>query len=86
MFIDWGIIGTILLAVFIALITKQIIKKEMYSIADVFLLFFIYYTLLQGVFVIGRAYIYNIVFTVLLSWFVKIFFDKYTLKIGRLRL
>lgn len=86
LFIDWGGVGTIVVASLIAFITYQIIKKEAYSIAELFLVFFIYYTLLQGVFVIGRAYIYNIVATVFIYWFVKLFFEKYTIVIGRWRL
>lgn len=86
LFIDWGVTGTIVVASLIAYITNQIIRRKMYSIADLFIVFFVYYTLLQGVFVIGRAYIYNIVMAVFIYWFVKLFFEKYTIVIGRLRL
>lgn len=86
LFIDWGFGGTIVVASLIALITNRIIRKEIYSIAELFLIFFIYYTLLQGVFVIGRTYIYNIVVTVLIYWFVKLFFVKYTIVIGSVEL
>lgn len=86
LFIDWGVGGTIVVALVIAYITKQIISRNTYSLADLFIIFFIYYTLLQGVFVIGRSYIYNIVSAVFIYWFIKLFFEKYTIVIGRLRL
>lgn len=86
MYIDWGYIGTIIVSIIIAYITYRIIAKETYDIADLFLIFFIYYTLLQGVFVIGRDYCYNIFMTLVIYGFVKIFFDKYTFIIGSIRL
>ena len=86
LFIDWGVGGTIVVVSVIALITNQIMRKKIYSIADLFIVFFVYYTLLQGVFVIGRSYIYNIVIAVVIYWFVELFFEKYTIIIGRLRL
>lgn len=86
LYIDWGLIGTILVAVFFSFIIYRIIAKKKYNISDLFLVFFVYYTLLQGVFVIGRSYNYSILMAILIYVFVKIFFDKYTIVIGRIRL
>lgn len=86
MFIDWGWIGTIIVASIIAFLIDYIIKKDTYLISDVYIIFFVYYTLLQGVFVIGRDYMYHIVAAILIYWFLRIFFDKYTFKIGRIEL
>lgn len=86
LFIDWGWIGTIIVASIIAFLTDYIIKKDTYLISDVYIIFFVYYTLLQGVFVIGRDYVYYIVAAILIYWFLKVFFDKYTIKIGRIEL
>ena len=86
LFIDWGWIGTIIVASIIAFLIDYIIKKGTYLISDVYIIFFVYYTLLQGVFVIGRDYMYHIVAAILIYWFLKIFFDKYTFKIGRIEL
>lgn len=86
LFIDWGWIGTIVVAVIVTLILNHIIRKEKYSISNVYIIFFVYYTLLQGVFVIGRDYCYNIVTSLIIYFVVKIIFDKYTFVIGRIRL
>lgn len=86
MYIDWGYIGTLIVSIIIAYITYRIINKNTYDIADLFLLFFIYYTLLQGAFVIGRDYCYNMFMALVIYGFVKLFFDKYTLKIGSIKL
>lgn len=86
MFIDWGYVGTILVSILIAFITRYIIAKKKYDIADIFLLFFIYYTLLQGVFVIGRDYCYNILMAIVIYILVKVCFDKYTFLLGRIKL
>lgn len=86
MYIDWGYIGTVLISILIAHIILHVISKETYDIADLFLVFFMYYSLLQGVFVIGRDYCYNMFMTVVIYVFLKLFFDKYTFKIGNLEL
>lgn len=86
LFIDWGYIGTILLSILISFFTRLIIAKKKYDIADVFLLFFIYYTLLQGVFVIGQDYCYNILMSIIIYILVKVFFDKYTFILGKIKL
>lgn len=86
LFIDWGYFGTIIVSIIIAYITSYIIMKSTYDIADLFIVFFIYYTLLQGVFVIGRDYCYNILMAITVYVFVKIFFDKYTFLIGKISL
>lgn len=86
MYIDWGYIGTIIVSIIIAYLTYCIIAKETYDIADLFLIFFIYYTLLQGVFVIGRDYCYNMFMTLMIYGFIKIFFDKYTFVVGSIKL
>lgn len=86
LFIDWGWIGTIIVASIIAFLIDYIIKKDAYLISDVYIIFFVYYTLLQGVFVIGRDYMYYIVAAILIYCFLRIFFDKYTFKIGRIEL
>ncbi len=86
MYIDWGYTGTIIVSIIIAYLTYRIIAKERYDIADLFLIFFIYYTLLQGVFVIGRDYCYNMFMTLVIYGFLKIFFDKCTFIIGHIKL
>lgn len=86
LFIDWGYIGTLLVSLLISFITYLIIIKKKYDIADVFLLFFIYYTLLQGVFVIGQDYCYNIIVSIIIYAIVKIFFDKYKFVLGKIKL
>lgn len=75
-FLDWGPIGTLILVSIISYILWNIISKDKYELSDLFLIFFIYYTLLQGVFVIGRAYCYQIVMALVVYVFLKIFSDN----------
>ena len=75
-FLDWGPLGTIILVSIIAFIVWSIISKDKYELSDLFIIFFVYYTLLQGVFVIGRAYCYQIVMAIVVYAFLKIFSDN----------
>lgn len=86
LYIDWGLIGTIVIVSIISYIVYKIIAKKKYTISDLYIIFFVYYTLLQGAFVIGRSYIYSIVAALVIYVFVKLFFDKYTIVFGRVRL
>ena len=83
LYLDWGFIGTIVTASLISWICIRIIRKKTYTVSDIYIVFFVYYSLLQGVFVIGRDYCYNILMTIIIYYFVKVIFDKYTFLIGR---
>lgn len=82
LFIDWGPLGVIILGVIIALGISKFVRKIQYSISDVYLIFFVYSTLLQGVFVIGRSYCYTLVAGIVFYFVFKICFDKYKFRIG----
>ena len=86
LYIDWGIFGTVIVAIVLSSITIYFIQKKVYCIADLYMIFFIYYTLLQGVFVIGRDYCYNILVSVIIYVFVKLFFDKVVFMVGNKKL
>ena len=70
-FIDWGIIGTLLIGIVAAYWMKSIINKKRFFVSDIFLIFFYYNTLLSGVFVIGRSYCYNIIASALIYLFIR---------------
>ena len=53
-----------------------LIQKEEYELSDVYIVFFTYYTLIQGVFVIGTSYCYHIVVALLIYVSLKIFSDN----------
>lgn len=76
MYIDWGLIGTFLISISISFFLFFKIKKKKYYISDIYIIFFIYYTLLQGTFVIGRDYCYNIVSAIVIYFFLRFIFDK----------
>lgn len=76
MYIDWGLIGTFLISIGISFFLFFKIKKKKYYISDIYIIFFIYYTLLQGTFVIGRDYCYNIVSAIVIYFFLRFIFDK----------
>ena len=82
LYIDWGLAGTPIVTIIISAITIYFIQKKKYCIADLYIIFFMYYSLLQGVFVIGRNYCYNIVMSVAIYIFVKLFFDKVFFVVG----
>lgn len=70
-FIDWGVIGTLLIGIVMAFCLKSVISKKRLFISDVFLIFFYFNTLLTGVFVIGRSYCYNIIASALIYFVVR---------------
>ena len=81
-YIDWGPIGTVIWGMVIGYIITYIINKSKYMISDVFAIFCVYSMLLQGVFVIGRNYSYNIVANIFIYFIIKIFFEKYKFVFG----
>lgn len=85
LYIDWGPIGVILIGIAMYFLLNHLTKKETYLISDVFLFFFVYKTLLSGVFVIGRNYCYTIVSSLIIYVILRIFMDKYEYRIGRIR-
>ena len=71
LFIDWGIVGTIIIGLVISFWMSCIIRKKRFYTSDVFLIFFWYNTLLSGVFVIGRSYCYSIIASTFIYLFVR---------------
>lgn len=84
LYIDWGVIGTILLVLLVSFFVSRVICKKEYNISDLYFIFFFYHTLIKGAFVIGRSYIYNILGFFVIYLFVKFFVEKYTFKIGKI--
>ena len=74
--LDWGPIGTLIVCGLISFIMWYLIQKEEYELSDVYIVFFTYYTLIQGVFVIGTSYCYHIVVALLIYVSLKIFSDN----------
>lgn len=82
LFIDWGPVGTVIIVLAISTIIYLNMQKEEYTLSDLYFIFFVYYTLLQGVFVIGSSYCYQIVVAIVLYFFLKMFFDNKEYYIG----
>lgn len=82
LFIDWGPLGVIIIGIIITACVNRFVCKMQYSISDVYLIFFVYSTLLQGVFVIGRSYCYTLVIGIAIYFVFKVFFDKYRFRMG----
>lgn len=85
-YIDWGIIGTILWGIIVSIFWSRYKRRANWNISDIYLLISYYYFLLQGVFVIGRSYCYTIVSTLVIYWISKYIFEKYTFVLGDTRL
>lgn len=75
-FLDWGPLGTIIVVSIISWLLWKIMSKPEHEFSDLFLIFFVYYTLLQGVFVIGRSYCYQIIMAIVVYVFLKVFSDN----------
>ncbi len=84
-YIDWGIIGVLILGIILSIIFKYIINKRNYKLSDIFLIFSYYQFFLKGVFVIGRSYCFTILATLLIYVFLKIVVDnkKYIIREGK---
>ncbi len=85
-FIDWGILGVVLIGVICAFFFSGIIKKQEYQISDLFLLFTYYYTLAKGVFVIGREYCYILIASLVIYALLKFVAEKYVFTIRDYRI
>lgn len=85
-YIDWGLIGTIIISIMVYVFWNNYLMREEWEISDLFLLFMHFSFLLNGVFVIGRDYCYIILVTFAIYFFIKIFFEKYEYRIGNYRL
>ena len=81
--IDWSPVGVLLIGVMVSYIFYNIIIKESYQIADVFLLFSYYQLLTNGVFVIGASYIYTIMGSLIIYIFLKLFVENRQYRFGR---
>lgn len=83
LYIDWGLIGVLLIGIICFIFIVKIINKKRYGLSDLMIILLYYQTLLNGVFVIGRSYIYTILGNVLIIIFLKIFVEgkKYKVRI-----
>lgn len=84
-YIDWGILGLIIIGLVLAYIFRKMILKREYVLSDLYLIFSFLLVIIKGIFVIGRMYSINLVATILIYFVLKIFFDKYTLVLGKYR-
>lgn len=85
-YLDWGVIGVFCGGIIIALIFGKVVAKKSYQMSDLYLLFSLMLIYLKGVFVIGRSYCLNIVATLLIYLILRVFFEKYTFRIGKLEI
>lgn len=85
-FIDWGPIGTIILGLGIALFWDLYGKREEWHVSDIFLLFSYYVFLLNGVFVVGRDYIYTFLANIIIYLLFHYLFEKYHFTIAGKRI
>ena len=76
MYMDWGTIGTLIVSLLISLWLYKRISRQEYTISDVFLIFFVYKTLTEGVFVIGRNYCYTVLGAVIVYLIIKYIFER----------
>ncbi|MGV2939590.1 O-antigen polymerase [Mesobacillus sp. LC4] len=60
-FIDFGIMGVIIHALFINFVLTYLFRRNKFKVSHLFLIFTIYQYLLKGAFVIGRNYIISLV-------------------------
>jgi len=81
-YLDWGAIGLIIIGLLVAKLVGNIVRKEEYRVSDVYLIFSYMNILIKGVFVIGRSYCINIVATLIIYIILRLFLDRYELKIG----
>lgn len=80
LYIDWGVLGSLLIGCAMSLFFYFFIEREKYSVADVFFIFSYYVFLLKGIFVIGRSYITSIVVTITMYVIMKVFLDRQIVK------
>ena len=85
LYIDWGVLGVILIGCAVALLVGKIVNKEQYKISDVFLILTYYQTLTNGVFVIGRSYIYNIVGSIIIYLILRLFIEEKVYVLGNVK-
>lgn len=77
-FIDWGPIGTIIIGIVLSAIISRVIRKDIYQICDVYLIFEYFILLSQGVFVIGTSYVFDIVAQLIIYLILKYILDRNT--------
>lgn len=83
--IDWGPIGVIIIGLVVAFLVGKIVNKEQYRISDVFLILTYYQTLTNGVFVIGRSYIYTIVGSIFIYLMLRLFVEEKVYLLGNIK-
>ena len=82
-YIDWGTIGVIVWGVVSLLFWNKYLRREVWRVSDLFLIISFYKMLLDGVFVIGRSQCYTIISTIIIYFLIRIFFEKYSYRIGQ---
>ena len=81
-YIDWGWFGTIIVGLLFTFILRKIINKEIYKISDVYLIFYFYKMLVDGVFVLGRSFCYQIIGFIITYLIIRFFIENVNYTIG----
>lgn len=84
--IDWSPIGVIIIGVLSSYLVLKVIKKRIYQISDVFLIFTYYQILTNGVFVIGRTYVYTLIGSFVIYVLLKLVIEKKKYVVGKIKI
>lgn len=76
LYIDWGTLGLIVIGILFTILLGKKTKKSEIGLSDLFLVFYFYSILLRGVFVIGRTFSVEILYTLIVYIAIKIIFEK----------
>jgi oligosaccharide repeat unit polymerase len=71
-YIDFGFIGVLLHAILISRFLIKLLRKKVFSVSSMFLIFLIYQYLLKGAFVIGSNYIIGVLMNLLIYMGIKL--------------
>ncbi len=81
LYADWGFVGTFIIGLLWSCILTRKIRKDTYTLPDIYVIFTCYNLLLQGTFTIGRAKCYEIISYFFIYW-VRCVLSKYSFSIG----
>ena len=72
-YIDWGIVGTLALVIFLSYLMYMFIQSDTYTISSLYTIFFYYSFLEKGAFVIGRIFILEFMVYIIIYFLIYVY-------------